>query len=139
METPLKKILLVEDEDFDADLIVRSLKKIPLANEVVRLEDGAELLDYLQVHPVEEIAVILLDLKMPKVSGIEALRVIRADESWRKLPVVILTSDQDCPELDAAYELGVNAYVPKPVDPMEFSEAMKTLGMFWALINVPGK
>ncbi len=137
MKKSVHKILLVEDEDFDADLIIRSLKNIPLDNEVVRLQDGAELLDYLQLHPIEGIAVMLMNLKLPKVSGVEALRVIKADENWRKLPVVLLTGEQNHPDIQVAYDLGVNAYVVKPIDPLEYSEAIKILGMFWAQINVP--
>jgi len=139
----LKKILLVEDDDKDVELTLMALAEHHLANEVVVVSDGAQALDY--VYRRGEFAarasnnpvVILLDLKLPKVDGLEVLRQIRADERLSMIPVVMLTSSREERDLIDSYRLGANAYVVKPVDFHEFINAIKELGVFWALINQP--
>ena len=139
----LRKILLVEDSPNDAELAMEALAAIKLANEVEWLKDGAEALDYLQgsgayagralVSP----ALIMLDLKLPKMDGREVLREIRNDPRLRNIPVVVLTSSREESDLIGCYESGVNAYVVKPVNFGEFMDAVKSLGVFWAAINEP--
>ena len=139
----LKKILLVEDDDKDVELTLMALAEHHLANEVVVVSDGAQALDY--VYRRGEFAarasnnpvVILLDLKLPKVDGLEVLRQIRADERLSMIPVVMLTSSREERDLIDSYRLGANAYVVNPVDFHEFINAIKELGVFWALINQP--
>ena len=143
MMTELKRILLAEDNPKDVELTLSALDEHHLANEVVVVNDGAEALDYLYCrgkfkmrtgnHP----AVVLLDLKMPKVDGLEVLRTIKTDERLKAIPVVVLTSSREEKDLIESYKLGVNAYVVKPVDFQQFIEAVKTLGGFWAIINEP--
>jgi CheY-like chemotaxis protein len=139
----LKRILLVEDDEYDVELTLESLNLYNLANEVVVARDGEEALDYLYRRgtfanvPKGNPAVILLDIKMPKVSGLEVLRTIRGDETLKMIPVVMLTSSREEPDLKECYNLGVNAYVVKPVDVHQFMEAIKELGVFWAVINEP--
>jgi CheY-like chemotaxis protein len=140
---PLRTILLAEDSPKDVELTLEALSAHNLANQVVVATDGAEALDYLNCqgryklrtpgHP----AVVLLDIKMPKVDGLEVLRRIKADETLKTIPVVILTSSREEKDLIESYRLGVNAYVVKPVNFAEFVEAVKELGVFWALINEP--
>lgn len=139
----LKPILLVEDNPNDLELTLLALERSQLANEVVVVRDGAEALDYLfrtngfakraQGNP----AVLLLDLKLPKVDGLEVLEKIRQTEELRSIPVVMLTSSREEPDLDRAYQLGVNAYVVKPVEFKEFVGAISDLGIFWAVLNEP--
>jgi CheY-like chemotaxis protein len=139
----LKRILLAEDSPKDVELTLTALEEHNLANEVVVVNDGAEALDYLyrrgkfalraDVNP----AVVLLDLKMPKVDGLEVLRTIKKDDSLKRIPVVILTSSREEKDLVESYKLGVNAYVVKPVDFQQFVQAVKELGVFWAVINEP--
>ena len=137
----LRPILLVEDSVRDIELSLAALKKNNCANEVVVVRDGAEALDYLHrrgafaARAPQLPVVILLDVKMPKVDGLEVLRQIKADEALRLIPVVMLTSSREEPDLVRAYELGVNAYVVKPVGFQEFVEAIRQTGMFWAVIN----
>lgn len=139
----VKSILLAEDNAEDAELTLQALSAYNLANEVVVVQNGAEALDYLyrrgafQARPVGNPAVFLLDVKMPKVNGLEVLRKIRADDTLKLIPVVMLTSSREEPDLAQSYSLGVNAYVVKPVDFREFIEAVKRLGVFWALLNEP--
>lgn len=139
-------ILLVEDNPVDADLIMRSLKKQNLANSVYAVADGAEALDFIFCrgsyshrevtrHP----RVILLDLKLPKVSGLEVLKELKQDGRTRKIPVVVVTSSSEDPDIKSAYELGANSYVVKPVDFEAFAEAMSRIGLYWLLINQPPK
>lgn len=137
-------ILLVEDNPDDVELTLRALKKHNVQNEVVVARDGAEALDYLFVTGAYASrdtdimpAVILLDLKMPKIDGLEVLRRIRADERTKLLPVVILTSSKEEQDLINGYKLGANSYIRKPVDFIQFSEAIKQLGLYWLILNEP--
>jgi CheY-like chemotaxis protein len=139
----LKPILLVEDNPNDLELTLIALERSQLANEVVVVRDGADALDYLhargpyasreQGNP----AVVLLDLKLPKVDGMEVLAEIRGDAGLKSVPVVMLTSSKEEQDLIRSYELGVNAYVVKPVDFAEFVRAIADLGIFWAVLNEP--
>jgi CheY-like chemotaxis protein len=139
----LKPILLVEDNPNDLELTLIALEKSQLANEVIVVRDGAEALDYLNCQgsflnrPAGNPAVILLDLKLPKVDGLEVLRHIRNTASLKSAPVVMLTSSREEQDLLRSYELGVNAYVVKPVDFQEFVRAISDLGVFWAVLNEP--
>jgi two-component system response regulator len=136
-----KKILLVDDSPRDTELAINVLQEYNLANEITTLRDGAEALDYMyrrgefssriNANP----AVILLDLKMPRVDGLEVLRQLKADPHFRTIPVVVMTSSREDQDLNRCYELGVNAYVVKPLSFHEFIEAVKTLGAFWAVLN----
>ncbi len=142
MET-LKRILLVEDDPRDVELILDSLGEHSLSNEVVIARDGVEALDYVYrreafaQRPEGNPVVILLDLKMPRLDGLQVLRQLKSDEHLRLVPVVILTSSRESRDLEECYKLGVNAYVVKPVRFTEFIEAVKGIGVFWALINEP--
>jgi len=137
------RILLVEDDAKDVDLTLNALAEYNLANEVVVVHDGEEALDYLnrrgnfRTRPRENPAVLLLDLKLPKVDGLEVLRHIRESDALRLIPVVVLTSSREERDMVASYTLGVNAYVVKPVNFHEFVNAIKELGVFWAVINEP--
>lgn len=139
----LGRILLVEDDPKDIDLTLAALGEYKLANEVIVVRDGAEALDYLHTkgnyrsRARENPAVVLLDLKLPKVDGLEVLREIRSDERLKLIPVVVLTSSREDRDMVASYKLGVNAYVVKPVDFHAFVNAVKELGVFWAVINEP--
>ena len=139
----LKPILLVEDNPHDLELTLIALSKSQLANEVVIARDGAEALDYLHRRgqytdrPVGNPAVVLLDLKLPKVDGLEVLKEIRTNSNSKSQPVVMLTSSREEQDLVRSYELGVNAYVVKPVDFTEFVRAIADLGIFWAVLNEP--
>ena len=139
----LKPILLVEDNPNDLELTLIALEKSQLANEVVVVRDGAEALDYLNAQGAWKDrqegnpAVLLLDLKLPKVDGLEVLRHIRSTASLKSMPVVMLTSSKEEQDLLRSYELGVNAYVVKPVDFQEFVKAIADLGIFWAVLNEP--
>lgn len=143
MITELKRILLAEDDPRDVELIMTALAEYNLANEVVVAYDGEETLNYLynrgkfQGRPGGNPAVVLLDLKMPKVSGLEVLRQIRQDEQLKMTPVVVLTSSREEKDWVESYRLGVNAYVVKPVNFHEFVNAVKELGAFWAIVNEP--
>jgi len=139
-----KIILLVEDNADDVDLTLRALKKGNILNEVVVTRDGAEALDYLfgtGAHAGCDLSimptVVLLDLKLPKVDGLEVLRRLRADERTKLLPVVVLTSSNEEQDLINGYELGANSYVRKPVDFAQFTEAIRQLGLYWFLLNEP--
>jgi CheY-like chemotaxis protein len=137
------RILMVEDDPQDVELTLTALADYNLANEVVVTGDGEEALDYLycrgnfKARTSENPAVLLLDLKLPKVDGLEVLQQIKSDEKLRMIPVVVLTSSREERDMVASYKLGVNAYVVKPVDFHEFVNAIKELGVFWAVINEP--
>lgn len=139
----LKPILLVEDNPNDLELTLVALERSQLANEVIVLRDGAEALDYLfRRGPYSDRvdgnpAVLLLDLKLPKVDGLQVLEAIRQSEELRSIPVVMLTSSREELDLTRAYGLGVNAYVVKPVEFKEFVTAISDLGIFWAVLNEP--
>jgi DNA-binding response OmpR family regulator len=141
--TELRRILMVEDDPRDVELSLTALEQHRLANEVVVVGDGEEALDYLYrrgkftARASGNPAAVLLDLKLPKVDGLEVLQQIRGDEALKMVPVVVLTSSREERDLVASYQLGVNAYVVKPVDFHEFVNAVKELGMFWGLINEP--
>jgi len=139
----LKRILLAEDDPRDAELTMHALRSHNLANEVKWVHDGEEALDYMfcrgqyAAGDCDDLAVILLDLKMPKVDGLEVLEVLKSDERLKMIPVVILTSSREEQDMLKSYRLGVNAYVVKPVDFKEFMNAVKDLGAFWAVVNEP--
>jgi CheY-like chemotaxis protein len=138
-----KRILLVEDDPKDVELTISALSEYNLVNDIQVARDGVEALDYLfrrgkftnetRGNPI----VILLDLKMPKLDGIQVLRQIKSDEKLRTIPVVILTSSRESQDLEICYQLGANAYVVKPVKFADFIEAVREIGIFWALINEP--
>jgi len=139
----LGRILIVEDDPRDVELTLNALEEYNLVNEVVVTRDGAEALDYLyrrgefSSRAGENPAVMLLDLKLPKIDGLEVLQQIRSDEHLKMIPVVVLTSSHEERDMIRSYQLGVNAYVVKPVDFHEFVNAVKELGVFWAVINEP--
>jgi CheY-like chemotaxis protein len=140
----IKTILLVEDNPSDIDLTKRALANANIANELIVAEDGQEALDYLfgighyagrDAAPL--LAVVLLDLKLPKVDGLDILRRIRANRRTKRLPVVILTSSQEEQDIAAGYDLGANSYIRKPVDFSQFAEAIKSMGLYWLVLNEP--
>ncbi len=139
----LRPILLVEDDANDVELTLTALAKHNLANKIVVLRDGSLALDYLYRRGAyanrtdSQPIVVLLDLKMPKVNGLDVLKQMKADEALRLVPVVMLTSSREERDLVASYQLGVNAYVVKPVSFGEFVDAIQGLGVFWALVNEP--
>jgi CheY-like chemotaxis protein len=139
----IKRILLVEDSANDIELTLGALEENHLANEVVVVRDGAEALDFLYRRGVFKLrksgnpAVVLLDLKLPRVDGLEVLKQLKADPDLHAIPVVMLTSSREEQDLVRSYDLGVNAYVVKPVDFQEFVTALRELGLFWAVINQP--
>jgi DNA-binding response OmpR family regulator len=145
METmnKLGRILMVEDDPKDVELTLTALEEYNLANEVIVTRDGAQALDYLYCRAeyatrnCDNPAVILLDLKLPKVDGLEVLKQVKTDAKLTMIPVVVLTSSKEEKDMVASYKLGVNAYVVKPVDFHEFVNAIKELGAFWAIINEP--
>jgi CheY-like chemotaxis protein len=143
MSIRLKRILLVDDSPRDTELALDALARHNLANEVVAVRDGAEALDYLYRRgqfadrASGQPAVVLLDLKMPKVDGLDVLRQIKSDPQLKMIPVVVLTSSREEPDLVNCYQLGVNAYIVKPVQFQEFVEAVKQVGAFWAVVNEP--
>ena len=139
----LGRILMVEDDPKDVELTLTALEEYNLANEVVVTRDGEQALDYLycrgeyKTRSSGNPAVMLLDLKLPKVDGLEVLKQIKSDGELKMIPVVVLTSSKEEKDMVASYKLGVNAYVVKPVDFHEFVNAIKELGVFWAIINEP--
>lgn len=135
-----KTILLIEDNPSDIDLTKRAFEKNRIGNELIILEDGQEALDYLfnsenglKNQPI----LILLDLKLPKIDGIEVLRWIRSDSRTKRLPVVILTSSKEDEDIAACYDYGANSYIRKPIDFAQFAETIRTLGMYWLVLNEP--
>lgn len=139
----LRPILLVEDSPKDLELTIAALEKCQLANEVIIARDGEEALDYLYSRGTfagrnqGDPTVVLLDLKLPKIDGLEVLQQVKSDPSLRHVPVVMLTSSREEQDLVRSYELGVNAFVVKPVDFTEFFRAIQDLGVFWAILNEP--
>lgn len=139
----LKRILLVDDSHRDTELVIDALERHNLANIIETLHDGAEALDYLYrrgrfaERTGDDPAVILLDLKMPKVDGLEVLRVIKSDPVLRLIPVVVMTSSREERDVLESYQLGVNAYVVKPLEFDQFTNAVVQLGAFWAVVNEP--
>jgi CheY-like chemotaxis protein len=139
----LGRILMVEDDPKDVELTLTALEEYNLANEVVITRDGQEALDYLycrgqySARASDNPAVLLLDLKLPKVDGLEVLHQIKSDDRLKMIPVVVLTSSREERDMMRSYQLGVNAYVVKPVDFHEFVNAVRELGVFWAVINEP--
>ena len=139
----LARILIVEDDPNDVELTLTALGDYNLANEVVVTRDGQQALDYLYCQgefasrPIDNPAVMLLDLKLPKIDGLEVLQKIKSDDRLKMIPVVVLTSSHEESDKMRSYRLGVNAYVVKPVDFHEFVNAVKELGAFWAVVNEP--
>lgn len=142
MENSEVEILLVEDSSSDAEMTIRALRKSNVANKLIHLKDGAEALDFIfgagkysgrniTIKP----KVILLDLKMPKVNGIEVLRKVKSDHHTKTIPVVVLTSSKEDPDVKTCYELGVNSYIVKPVAFENFTKAISELGFYWLLLN----
>jgi two-component system response regulator len=136
------EILIVEDNPTDAELTIRALKKHKLANDLYVASDGQEALDFIfckgqfeSRHATIPLKVIFLDLKLPKISGLEVLKEIKSNPQTKKLPVVIITSSKEDPDIKAAYELGANSYVVKPVDFNDFINALQNTGLFWLLVN----
>ena len=138
------EIMLVEDNPDDAALTIRALKKQNIANKLIHLKDGVEALDFIygkgnyagrniQITP----KVILLDLKMPKVNGMEVLEKLKSDETTKSIPIVMLTSSAEDPDIEKCYQLGANSYIVKPVEFEEFTKAVASLGMYWMLLNKP--
>jgi two-component system, response regulator len=139
-----RDILLVEDNPSDVELTIRAFERSHIANELIVAEDGQEALDYLwgrgkwEGRNVQDLpALTLLDLKLPKVAGLEVLRRIRAEVLTRRIPVVILTSSKEEQDVAASYDLGVNSYIRKPVDFTQFTSAAEQLGLYWLLMNEP--
>ncbi len=137
-------ILFVEDNLDDAKLTIRALKKSGLANKLHHVKDGAESLDFIYCRgayasrsKIQNLKLILLDLKMPKLSGIEVLATIKADPTTRSIPVVILTSSKEDPDIRECYALGVNSYIVKPVEGKNFFHAIRDLGLYWMVLNEP--
>jgi CheY-like chemotaxis protein len=139
----LKRILLVEDDIRDIELTLSALNEANLAGDIAIAHDGAEVLDYIYHKgdfaslPDVDPAVILLDLKMPKVNGIQVLKCLKSDENLRRIPVVVLTSSREIRDVNECYQLGANAYVVKPVRFTEFIHVVKEIAIFWTLINEP--
>jgi len=139
-------ILIVEDNPHDAELTIRALKKQNLTNQIFVVEDGEEALDfvfcrgkYAERNILKPPKVIFLDLKLPKLGGLEVLKALKTNDTTKKVPVVVVTSSREDPDIKAAYELGVNSYVVKPVDFDAFLMAMTNAGLFWLVVNEPPK
>ena len=143
--TELRTILLAEDSPHDAEMAIDALREAHLANPIVHVEDGVEVLDYLHRRgkwadrPEGDPAVLLLDIKMPRMDGLEVLTDLRKNDRFKALPIVVLSSSREESDLAVSWDLGVNAYVVKPVDVDQFFDAVRTLGRFWAVLNEPPK
>ncbi|MEW6584638.1 MAG: response regulator [Nitrospirota bacterium] len=145
-KTTIVDILLVEDNSRDAEMITRAIRKQNIANPLSVVEDGAEALDFIFCRGAyagrdgsQQPKVILLDLKLPKVNGLEVLKAIKSEDRMRTIPVVVVTSSQEDPDIKTAYALGANSYVVKPVSSDAFIDAMSNLGLYWLLVNQPPK
>jgi two-component system, response regulator len=137
-ENNIVEIILVEDNSDDAELTIRALKKYNLANHLLHLEDGEDAINYIFSQDTVKLPkLILLDLKLPKVDGLEVLRKIKSDEEKKVIPVVVLTSSKEEQDIVKSYELGVNAYIVKPVEFEGFTKAVSDLGLFWMVFNQP--
>jgi|SRR5688572_7220857 two-component system response regulator len=136
IQTPVE-ILLIEDNPDDAGLAIRALKKNNLANNLLHLQDGEEAIDFLFNDNNQMPKLILLDLKMPKIDGIEVLRKLKSDERKKVIPIVVLTSSKEERDIVESYKLGVNAYIVKPVDFDQFVKAVTEVGLFWLILNQP--
>ena len=141
-QTKRVQVLLVEDNETDAELCIRALRKKNLANDLVWLKDGAEALDFIYAHGAysdrdnaDKPNLILLDLRMPKVDGVEVLKELKSDERTKTIPVIILTSSTENPDMEKCYRLGANSFVSKPVEFEAFADAAAKIGMYWLLIN----
>ncbi len=140
MTAPTVEIVIVEDNPNDAELICRVFRKHNLANQIVLLKDGAEALDFFfppdgSAPPGGALRIVLLDLKLPKIDGIEVLRRLKSDERTRGIPVVVVTSSAEDRDIKDAYDLGVNSYVTKPIKFDEFAKAVADLGLYWLMLN----
>lgn len=137
----LRPILMVEDNDMDLDLCIQAFKEHGIANPLMVCRDGEEALQYIDAHPDPADAglpvIVLLDLRLPKVDGIEVLRYARQHAVWKQVPFIVLTTSRENSDVGAAYRLGVNSYIVKPVDFVEFTEVAKRIEMYWVLTNVP--
>ena len=133
------EILLIEDNDLDADLTIRALRHYNLSNRITRLCDGQEAMNYFfspnALLAENQPKLILLDIKLPGIDGLEVLKALKKDEATRKIPVVMLTSSTEEKDINTCYQLGVNSYIPKPVGFESFLETMRTLGLYWLLMN----
>jgi two-component system, response regulator len=136
------QILLVEDNESDAELCIHALKKVNLANHLIWLRDGAEALDFIfrrgmysERNPAGEPNLILLDLRMPKVDGIEVLKELKGDERMKSIPIIVLTSSTENPDLEECYRLGANSFVSKPIEFDAFADTAAKIGMYWLLVN----
>ena len=141
MNTSIRPILLVEDNPMDLDLTLQALAGNGVANPIVACRDGEEALEYMQKHrspgDLQVPIVVLLDLRLPKVDGIEVLRQARNDPVWRKVPIVVMTTSRENRDIETAYGLGVNSYIVKPVDFLTFTEVVKSIKVYWLLTNEP--
>ena len=141
MNTSIRPILLVEDNPMDLDLTLQALEGNGVANPIVSCRDGEEALEYMQKHrspgDLHVPIVVLLDLRLPKVDGIEVLRQARSDPVWRQVPIVVMTTSRESRDIEAAYGLGVNSYIVKPVDFLTFTEVVKSIKVYWLLTNEP--
>jgi CheY-like chemotaxis protein len=140
------EILFAEDSLEDAMLTMRALNKSGFTNKLLHVKDGAEALDflycrgvYLERNPLSHPKLLLLDLKMPKISGMQVLEIVKNDEALKSIPIVILTSSQEDPDIAKCYDLGANSYIVKPVDSNNFFNAIKELGMYWMILSQPAK
>lgn len=138
------EILLVEDNQSDAEMTIRALKKNNLSNNIIHLKDGAEALDFIfgtgqfEGRDISnQPKIVLLDLKMPKVNGLEVLQTLKSDDRTKSIPIVMLTSSKEDPDIKKCYQLGVNSYIVKPVGFENFSSAIANLGVYWLLLNQP--
>ena len=141
MNPSIRPILLVEDNPMDLDLTLQALEGNGVANPIVACRDGEEALEYMEKHrspsDLQVPIVVLLDLRLPKVDGIEVLRQARRDPVWRQVPIVVMTTSRENRDVETAYELGVNSYIVKPVDFLTFTEVVKSIKVYWLLTNEP--
>jgi CheY-like chemotaxis protein len=141
VNTSIRPILLVEDNPMDLDLTLQALEGNGVANPIVACRDGEEALEYMNQHrspgDLQVPIVVLLDLRLPKVDGIEVLRQARSDPVWRQVPIVVMTTSRENRDIEAAYGLGVNSYIVKPVDFLTFTEVVKSIKVYWLLTNEP--